>query len=181
MSGETDVAHVVSLLRQALPDWGCVELGAGRGLARELVIVALLLDRFSPGGVEQQLAKAVRHEEAGGRRSRMAIRKCASEARGLLRYGQAAGRSLTEAAEAIEEEGVALARQTEALVMSVRKSHALEARMESLGGEKGGRPARGALRVLTALIQLGDMAQAGDPKADTELRLIEDYLRRRSA
>jgi hypothetical protein len=181
MSGEMDVADVMTLLREAMPDWGSVQFGAGRGLARELVIVALLLERASPRGVEQQLARAVRHEEGEGRRSRMAIRKCASEARGLLRYGRVAGGSLTEAADAIEAEGVVLARRVEALVMSVRKSHALEARMANLGGERGGRPPRGALRVLTALIQLGDLAQAGDPRADTELRLIEDYLRRRSA
>lgn len=179
MSAEPDVADIVALVRRALPDWASPQ--SRRGLARELVILALLLDRVRPGGLEHQLTEAVRDEEAKGRRTRMAIRKCASEARGLLRYGQVGGRPLAAAADAVAARGAALILEIEALVMSVRKGEALGARVHSLAGERGGRPAKGGLRVLSALVRLGDMAEAGDAHADTELRLIEDYLRRRSA
>jgi hypothetical protein len=168
---------VLAELAKALPGWGGRDGADPRGLARELVIVTLALQHLERGEAATHLARAVRLYEAEGRRTLSALKKCASHARALLRYGRVEGTAVTSLSAGLELQGPALYRALDSLVLRINKAEALGARIETLSRTRRTRGAPGAgLRVLSAVLDLRTRAEAGEGGAATELNLIRSLL-----
>jgi hypothetical protein len=176
---EADAA--LSALREVRPAWGQANAVGGRGLARDLLLLALILNARRPAALTEHLRRAAAATLRSRLRSAAAVRKCASHARAFLTYGAVAGRAFMAAAEEIRGEGLALIEKAEALVSSIDVGGALEARVVDLSGARGGRPPRAQLKVLSAVIGALDRARAGDSLAATEVALIRAYLQQRAA
>lgn len=172
---------VLARLRAARPDWGRSGGGNRRGLPREMLATALMLELNRPGELARHLERAAAAFARLGERSPAALRKCASHARAFLHYGRTGGRSLAEAAADLDPGAPDVVDRVEALVRALDLSGALAQRIEDLGGVRGGRPSAPQLRALSAVISLVDRAQAGDGLAATEIDLIRSYLTRRAA
>lgn len=171
-----EAEQVIAELSRSLPGWGRRDATDPRGLARELLIVSLVLDRAAPGDVLGQLSRAVRVYERDGARTVSALKKCASHARALLRFGRVDGVGLTLAASRLQGEGETFFRALDHLVQRVNKAEALGARVETLARARRNRGAAAQLRVLSALIELRGRADLGDEGAATEIDLIRSFL-----
>lgn len=171
-----DAERVLAELADTLPGWGRRDATDPRGLARELLIASLVLDRGAPGDVLGQLSRAVAVYQRDGARTVSALKKCASHARALLRFGRVDGLTLTLAASRLQGEGETYYRALDHLIQRVNKAEALGARIETLARARRNRGAGAQLRVLSALIELRGRADLGDEVAVTEIDLIRSFL-----
>lgn len=171
-----EAERILAELAAMLPGWGRRDATDPRGLARELLIASLVLDRSAPGDVLGQLSRAVRVYERDGARTVSALKKCASHARALLRFGRVDGMALTLAASRLQGEGEPYYRALDHLIQRVNKAEALGARIETLARARRNRGSAAQLRVLSALIELRGRADLGDEGAVTEIDLIRSFL-----
>lgn len=143
-----------------------------RGMARQMAMAVLLLERRDPAGLDHNLIRVVRVYHAAQATTPAALKKHASEARAILRYGVA---EEGVAAAANDDADEVLAR-IDATILSIRPKEMLERRAHDLSGQRGGRPANSLFRVLSAVAKLKEVAGAGDPKAEAELKLVRTFL-----
>jgi len=152
------------------------ESGQARGKGRQMAIAALLLDRRDPAGLDVNLERVARVYRDGHASTPAALKKHASEARAILRYGMADGEALPESAAALPGEGERLIARLDELIRSIPTREIFARRARHLSGQRGGRPTGAAFRVLSAVAKLKEIAGSGDPKAEAELRLVRTFL-----
>lgn len=162
-------AHVERQTRQG-------ERGQARGMARQMAIAALLLERHDEAGLDVNLERVVRVYRDSHASTPAALKKHASEARAILRYGMADGEALPESAAALPGEGERLIARLDELIRSIPTREIFARRARHLSGQRGGRPTGAAFRVLNAVARLKEIAGSGDPKAEAELRLVRTFL-----
>jgi hypothetical protein len=147
-----------------------------RGMARQMAMATLLLERLDPAGLDHNLIRVVRVYHAARATTPAALKKHASEARAILRYGVAEeGGPGGLASLSDDGAGEALAR-IDAMILSIRPKEMLERRAQELSGQRGGRPSNSLFKVLSAVARLKAVASAGDPKAEAELKLVRTFL-----
>lgn len=147
-----------------------------RGLARELLVIALLLERANPGGMDENLLRAVALYRRTRRSTANTLKKCASHARAMLQYATVDGRPLAEAAAALEGDADRVLAAVDAMVLAIHTKDALTHRAAQLAHASGGRPFKNAMGVLRAVVDLSERASFGDSRAQTELRLISAFI-----
>lgn len=147
-----------------------------RGLGRQMALAALLLDREAGGGIDETLERVVDVHREARTTTPAALRKHASEARGLLHYGQAEGATLPELAASLTGDSRAVLREIDAVLAGLNSREILETRAKRLSGQRGGRPSGEAFRVLTMVARLKEVARGGDAKAEAELKLVRTFL-----
>jgi hypothetical protein len=143
-----------------------------RGMARQMAMAALLLERQDPMGLEHNLTRVARVYQAAQATTPAALKKHASEARAILRYGVTQDGLVPPANDDAEE---ALARIDE-MILAIKPKEMLERRAVELSGQRGGRPSNSLFKVLSAVARLKEFAGAGDPKAGAELKLVRTFL-----
>jgi hypothetical protein len=173
--GETNAAAQAAVgLVQAYIERRALEDGGAqpRGMARQMAMAVLLLEQQDPVGLDHNLIRVVRVYHAAQTTTPAALKKHASEARAILRYGVAEEGGWAAANHEAEE---ALA-QIDAMILSIKPKEMLERRAQDLSGQRGGRPSNSLFKVLSAVAKLKEVACAGDPKAEAELKLVRTFL-----
>lgn len=143
-----------------------------RGMARQMAMAVLLLERQEPVGLDDNLIQVSRVYHAAQVTTPAALKKHASEARAILRYGVAVEGGCAAANDDTDE---ALA-QIDAMILSIKPKEMLERRAQDLSGQRGGRPSNSVFKVLSAVARLQEVAGAGDAKAAAELKLVRTFL-----
>jgi hypothetical protein len=141
-----------------------------RGMARQMAMAVLLLERRDPAGLEQNLRRVVRVYQAAGVTTPAALKKHASEARAILRYG------VDEATAARATTGDDALVEIDKTILAIRPREVLERRAHDLSGQRGGRPSTDLFKVLSAVAKLKEVAGSGDPRAEAELKLVRTFL-----
>ena len=173
--GETNVeAQAAVALVQDYIERRVLEEGGAqpRGMARQMAMAVLLLERQDPKGLDHNLVRVVRVYHAAQATTPAALKKHASEARAILRYG-VADAGMTGAANDDADEALA---RIDAMILSIKPKEMLERRAQDLSGQRGGRPSNSLFKVLSAVAKLKEVAGAGDPKAEAELKLVRTFL-----
>lgn len=166
-------ARAVVALTTAFVDRMARDCGAVRGMARQMVMCALLLEQEDGQGLEVNLDRAVRVYREAGLTTLAALKKHASEARAILRYGVVGeGGSVIAAL----GEGGRTLEEIDEMLQGIKTRETFERRAQDLSGQRGGRPSTAAFRVLSAVAKLKAHAGGGDPKAEAELRLVRTFL-----
>lgn len=166
---KASVALVQSYIERRLHEEGGAQ---PRGMARQMAMAVLLLERQDPMGLDHNLIRVVRVYHAAQATTPAALKKHASEARAILRYGVAGDLTPAAANDDLDE---ALAGIDE-MILSIKPKEMLERRAMDLSGQRGGRPSNSLFKVLSAVAKLKEVAGAGDPKAEAELKLVRTFL-----
>lgn len=147
-----------------------------RGLARELLVIALLLERADPGALDENLLRAVALYRRTQRSTANTLKKCASHARAMMRFATVDDRPLAEAVAAVEGDDDQVLAAVDEMVLAIPTKDALAHRAAQLAHASGGRPFKNAMGVLRAVVDLSERASFGDARAQTELRLISAFI-----
>lgn len=171
-AGSDDAARDAVVQVQAYIEHRVSQTGGAqpRGMARQIAMCVLLLERLDPQGSNSSLPRIVRVFQAAGATTPAALKKYASEARAILQYGVARDDMHLPA-----DPGSALI-QIDDLILAIRPREIFERRARHLSGQRGGRPGSGLFKVLSAVALLKQNAGSGDPKAEAELRLVRTFL-----
>lgn len=141
-----------------------------RGMARQMAMAVLLLERQDPVGLDHNLIRVVRVYQAAEVTTPAALKKHASEARAILRYG------VDAAATARATNGDDALVEIDETILAIKPREVLERRAHDLSGQRGGRPSTALFKVLSAVAKLKEVAGSGDPRAETELKLVRTFL-----
>jgi hypothetical protein len=166
---QTAVALVQDYIERRIHEEGGAQ---PRGMARQMAMAVLLLEQQEPAGLDHNLIRVVRVYHAAQATTPSALKKHASEARAILRYG-VADEDLTTAANDGADEALA---QIDEMILSIKPKEMLERRALDLSGQRGGRPSNSLFKVLSAVAKLKEVAGAGDLKAEAELKLVRTFL-----
>ncbi len=161
------VARVQDYIARRIREEGGIQ---PRGMARQMAMAVLLLERRDPAGLDHNLIRVVRVYQAADVTTPAALKKHASEARAILRYGidaEATARATTGGDALVE---------IDETILAIKPREVLERRAHDLSGQRGGRPSSDLFKVLSAVAKLKEVAGAGDPRAETELKLVRTFL-----
>jgi hypothetical protein len=145
----------------------------GRSFAKDIAELALFLDLTEPNGDVGHLEAATAEIAAARRVPATTLKRCASEARALIEYGQDTG-ALRRIASAGRDAGH-LRQAISAWLDDTNLSAVLKQRALRLNRRRGGRPAS-STRTLRAVEELVAFARAGRRDALDELRSIKALI-----
>ena len=166
--------EAVALVRAFVERKSIEGMGPVRGMARQMAMCALLMEREDPMGLDQCLVRTMRVFREAETTTQAALKKSASEARAILRYGVADAPQTLVAHQGEDVER--FLSSIDEMLLSIRPREVLDRRAQHLAGQRGGRPAIAAFRVLSAVARLKASAGSGDTKAKAELRLLRTFL-----
>lgn len=166
---DLEAANVVALLREHISG---NPHHSQRGLARELAICTLMLERAHPGMPDENLLRIVACYRRSKRNTPAMLKKCASHARALLRFGEVQGKPLLAVAACLDGHALDVLAAIDQALLQVSLRETLAHRAHE--ARKGGRE---SMSVLKALVDLSERADDGDEEAQTELRLISAFFR----
>ena len=148
--------------------------GHGRSFAKDIAELALFLDLTEPNGDVGHLEAATAEIAAARRVPATTLKRCASEARALIEYGQDTG-ALRHIASTGRRDAGDLRQAISAWLDDTNLSAVLKQRALRLNRRRGGRPAS-STRTLRAVQELVAFARAGRRDALDELRSIKALI-----